>query len=221
MLELYIYDHCPYCVRAQMPLGIKKIPHKLYVLANDDEATPIKLVGQKLVPILTKEDGKHMPESIDIVTHLDKNYGGKPIFTVPKDKENSKKLHLWLNMPRPYLSKLAYPRWVEAPLPEFEEESARRYFTQKKEASIGSFAEHRRNSKALIREAHAHLDMLSSVIISADAVHGTLSMDDILLFPILRSLTIVSELSMPPSVDEYTRRIAELSKIPLHWNFSN
>ena len=47
------------------------------VLANDDEATPIGLVGKKVVPILVKEDGTAMPESLDIVHYVDEYFGEK------------------------------------------------------------------------------------------------------------------------------------------------
>ena len=50
-----------------MIFGLKNLPVELVVLANDDEATPIGLVGKKVVPILVKEDGTAMPESLDIV----------------------------------------------------------------------------------------------------------------------------------------------------------
>ena len=55
-MQLYIYDHCPFCVRARMIFGLKNLPVQLRVLANDDDATPIGLVGQKMVPILVKDD---------------------------------------------------------------------------------------------------------------------------------------------------------------------
>ncbi|SUG28943.1 glutaredoxin [Salmonella enterica subsp. arizonae] len=39
-MKLYIYDHCPFCVKARMIFGLKNIPVELNVLQNDDEATP-------------------------------------------------------------------------------------------------------------------------------------------------------------------------------------
>ena len=65
-MKLYVYDHCPFCVRARMIFGLKNLPVELVVLANDDEATPIGLVGKKVVPILVKEDGTAMPESLAV-----------------------------------------------------------------------------------------------------------------------------------------------------------
>ncbi len=54
-MKLYVYDHCPFCVRARMIFGLKNLPVELVVLANDDEATPIGLVGKKLYQFLSKK----------------------------------------------------------------------------------------------------------------------------------------------------------------------
>lgn len=53
-MKLYIYDHCPYCLKARMIFGLKNIPVELHVLLNDDAETPTRMVGQKQVPILQK-----------------------------------------------------------------------------------------------------------------------------------------------------------------------
>jgi glutaredoxin 2 len=45
-VKLYIYDHCPFCVKARMIFGLKNIPVELNVLLNDDEATPTRMIGK-------------------------------------------------------------------------------------------------------------------------------------------------------------------------------
>ena len=54
-MKLYVYDHCPFCVRARMIFGLKNLPVELVVLANDDEATPIGLVGKRLFQFWSKK----------------------------------------------------------------------------------------------------------------------------------------------------------------------
>ena len=81
-MKLYHYDHCPFCVRARMIIGLRGLNVEQIPLANDDEATPIGLVGKKMVPILIKEDGTAMGESLDIVRYLDEN-AGKNAWTRP------------------------------------------------------------------------------------------------------------------------------------------
>ena len=48
---LYVYDHCPFCVRVRLALGVKNVKHLVHFLANDDIATPTALVGKKIAPI--------------------------------------------------------------------------------------------------------------------------------------------------------------------------
>jgi glutaredoxin 2 len=48
---VYVYDHCPFCVRVRLALGIKNIKHNIHFMANDDLPTPTKLVGKKIAPI--------------------------------------------------------------------------------------------------------------------------------------------------------------------------
>jgi glutaredoxin 2 len=62
-MKLYIYDHCPYCVKARMIFGFKNVKVELVTLLNDDEALPIKMIGQKMVPILATENGDYMAET--------------------------------------------------------------------------------------------------------------------------------------------------------------
>jgi hypothetical protein len=51
---LYVYDHCPFCVRVRLALGIKNVKHNLHFLANDDSKTPTSLVGKKIAPIFVR-----------------------------------------------------------------------------------------------------------------------------------------------------------------------
>ncbi len=74
-MKLYIYDHCPFCVRARMVFGLRGVAVEEVILQNDDEETPIKMIGAKQVPILQKDDGSFMGESLDIVRYIDEMAG--------------------------------------------------------------------------------------------------------------------------------------------------
>ena len=52
---LYVYDHCPFCVRVRLAMGVKNVKHLIHFLANDDIATPTALVGKKIAPIFVSE----------------------------------------------------------------------------------------------------------------------------------------------------------------------
>jgi len=52
---LYVYDHCPFCVRVRLALGVKNVKHNVHFLQNDDIPTPTKLIGKKISPIFVSE----------------------------------------------------------------------------------------------------------------------------------------------------------------------
>ena len=70
-LTLYEYDHCPFCMHVRMVLAQSKLRYKIKTLAYDDVATPSKLVGKKILPILCEPEHEPMPESLDIMTRIE------------------------------------------------------------------------------------------------------------------------------------------------------
>ncbi len=210
-MKLYVYDHCPYCVKARMIFGLKNVPVELITLLNDDEATPKAMIGKKMVPILELDTGDYMPESMDIIHYID-GLEGEPVL----QGETNEAVAEWLGASRDYLYKLAMPRWVKADLEEFKTQGAIDYFTQKKEAMIGSFEEHLAHSEALIRQAEAHLQELDGLIQKDASVNEALSEDDIHLYAVLRSLRIVKGLKFPNQVRSYFKVMTEATGIPDH-----
>jgi glutaredoxin 2 len=69
-LKLYIDEHCPFCSRARLALGLKNLPFEIIVVMEDDAETPTRLVGKKAVPIIG--DAKLWPilRSLSIVDGL-------------------------------------------------------------------------------------------------------------------------------------------------------
>lgn len=209
-MKLYIYDHCPYCVKARMIFGLKNIPVELQILANDDEETPTRLIGQKMVPILQKDDGSYMSESLDIVHFID-NYDRKPLLIGPANPA----IAAWLRKVSDYTPRLIIPRFAQASFEEFASASARQYFTKKKEAQLGSFAEHLSHSKGLIKKLNNDLSDLDPLIERPNACNGELSLDDIHLFPLLRSLSIVAGVTPPSRVADYRDNMAKQTQVTL------
>lgn len=216
-MKLFIYDHCPYCVKARMIFGLKDIPITLVTLLNDDQDTPIGMIGQKMVPILEREDGSYMPESLDIISYIDGNYGKQLLNYSIVNHE----LASWLQEVKNLVYVLAMPRWAKAPLEEFSttsaiDTSAVEYFVKKKEAYIGDFAEHLRNSSIYISNLEDKLSMLEGILHSENSVNTVLGLDDIDLFAALRSLSIVKGVKYPEIVSKYRTNLATQSNIPLH-----
>lgn len=210
-MKLYVYDHCPYCVRAKMIFGLKNIPVEITVIANDDEDIPVSLVGKKVVPILVKEDGTAMPESLDIVHYVDTNYGEKIISETIRPE-----IEAWAAKLSKIYNHLLLPRFVKLGLAEFEKQSAIDYFVQKKTEFIGDFAENLAQSEQYIQAVQPLLTELADLIKSENALNGELSLEDIIVFPMLRNLTCVKGVEFPKTVLDYLTKMSASSKVELY-----
>lgn len=209
-MKLYIYDHCPFCLKARMIFGLKNLPVELITLQNDDEATPTRMIGKKMAPILQKDDSRYLPESMDIVHYVDQ-LDGKPLLT---GKQNPA-IEEWLRKVNGYVNRLLIPRFAKSAFDEFSTPEARAYFVEKKEAAIGSFDEHMAHTTGLVKNISDDLRALDKLIVQPNAVNGELSDDDIHLFPLLRNLTLVAGITWPTRVADYRDNMAKQTQINL------
>ncbi|AAV89197.1 glutaredoxin 2 GrxB family [Zymomonas mobilis subsp. mobilis ZM4 = ATCC 31821] len=206
--KLFIYEHCPFCVKARMIFGLKNIDFEKIVLLNDNETDPIRMIGKKMLPIL-EDDGRFIAESMDIVAHID--HLGTPIVT----GRNSSKIANWLERVTPLFSSLIIPRIACAPFEDFATTAARAYFISKKEAQTGLFSRWLGESESLREEMNLLLEELAPLIDESNAVNGELSTDDFHLFAFLRSLSIVKNVYYPVEVATYLQAMSKASKIGL------
>ncbi|HDR1491867.1 TPA: GrxB family glutaredoxin [Pasteurella multocida] len=194
-----------------MIFGLKNIPFKKHVLLNDDEETPIRLVGKKVVPILVKEDGTAMPESLDIVKYIDAHYGEAILQTAVRPE-----IEALLAEITSYSNYLLMPRFVKLDLAEFATQSAIDYFTKKKTDYVGDFTQHFNNTPTYLARLTQDLEKLSTLVMGETSLNQHLSFEDILVFPLLRNLTCVKGLRFPARLEKYIKRLSELSKVELY-----
>ena len=200
-----------------MIFGIKNISVELVTLLNDDEETPINMIGKKMVPILEIKFGQFMPESMNIVQFIDKKFPPALIL-----KEEDHVLLEILNQARtPYYS-LVMPRWVHSEMEEFKTPSSRKYFQNKKEKMIGPFSSALENTEEFKKEISEVLLEIEHKIAKTNEWYlgNQLSFNDFHLFAFLRCLTIVKNLSLPPLLDRYAKKCAAKSQIPLSTDIS-
>ncbi|GBQ71319.1 glutaredoxin 2 [Ameyamaea chiangmaiensis NBRC 103196] len=205
---LFVYRHCPFCIKAWMIFGLKKLPVTVVTLLNDDEATPIGMIGRKVVPIL-EEDGRFMGESMDIVRHVDAL--DAPVLTGAVNPA----VAAWIAGVSGVLYRQALPRIAMAPLPEFATTGARAYFTRNKESHDLPFGAVLAGDAEALAVLQAALDALEPLIQDPAAVNGDLSTDDIHLFAALHSLSIVAGLTYPATVEAYRRTMARRCGVAL------
>lgn len=218
-MKLYVYDHCPFCTRARMAAALRGVATELVYLPNDDEDTPIRLIGAKQLPILQKEDGSHMGESLDIVRYLDRQSSLQSSGAL--DEAVRPEIQAWVEAFGDWGNRLIMPRDVQLNLPEFAAESSVAYFKAKKETWLeASFEQLLQETPRYLAQAQEALHALNGLIApNADYVNGThLSMEDILVFPLLRNLSMVKGVAYPDNVAHYVRAMSQAAKIPLFFD---
>lgn len=211
-MKLFIYEHCPFCVIAKMIFVLKNQPVQVECLLYDDVHTPMRLTGRKLLPILEYQPHQFMPESRDIVQYID-NQIDSPKITIPE----ASILVEWSKRVQRFIYRLTYPRWIQAPFPEFATEGARKYYLQSKDPSGGGFISDLADP-GLLSRAQKAVDVLEGLLAAYPLLDGqrALSWDDFSLFAHLRSLSIVKGLTYGPVVDRWRKQASEVCYIALH-----
>ncbi len=191
-----------------MACGFLGVQYKSMVLDYDDEKTPVQLMGKKMLPIVTFEDGSHSNESLDIIARLDtqKKLGSF------NDLEQTNQ---WLDRIASPTHNLAMPYWVYTQ--EFNE-SSRKYFLKKKEAKRGPFGELIKKSNEFHKEINSVLNELDPLI-SPYFKNKSLSVKDIMIASHLWGLYIVPEFQFSQKMHQYLQNIKNKCQFNYHEDF--
>ena len=95
------------------------------------------------------------------------------------------------------------PRYPLLGLPEFGTVAALNHYHVRKRKRYGDFVELRANTRLHVKELMPDLEELDRLIESRSAVNGALSLDDIRVLPLLRSVAVVKGLRFPQKVRDY------------------
>ena len=196
-MRLYLFEHCSICFRVRMAAALKRLHLQETVLLEDDSETMVKLVGKRVVPILVKDDGQPMLESMDMVAYIDSL--GTPVLVGPQRNE----LAAWASATADKTAPLTWPRYPLLGLPEFGTIAAHDHYVIRKRKRLGDLVELRAKTREHIDALMPELEKLDGLIESSTAVNGTLSLDDIRVLPLLRSAAVVKGLRFPQKVRDY------------------
>jgi glutaredoxin 2 len=196
-MKLYMFEHCSLCFRVRMIAALKHMHLQETVVLDDDTDTMVGLVGKRVIPILLKDDGKPMLESMDMVKYIEGL--SPPILVGPQRPE----IAAWADQIVAKMAPLTMPRYPLLGLPEFATAAALDHYIMRKRKTYGDFAELRSHTREQIDELMPKLEELEALIESPQAINGTLSMDDIRVLPLLRSVAVVKGLPFPRRVRNY------------------
>jgi glutaredoxin 2 len=202
-MRLYLFEHCSICFRVRMAAALKRLHLQETVVLEDDSDTMFRLVGKRVVPILVKDDGQPMLESMDMVGYIDGL--GDPVLTGPERSEIAACADTIVVKTVP----LTWPRYALLGLPEFGTVAALDHYVVRKRKQLGDFVELRAKTREQIDALIPELEKLDRLIESPLAVNGKLSLDDIRVLPLLRSAAVVKGLRFPQKVREYFEAMME------------
>lgn len=207
-MKLFIYQHCPFCARARMAFGLKNIPFEQQVVLEGDAETLLSRVGKKVVPILQKDDGSFMTESLDIVRYLDEQVQPASFAAAVPAIEQ------WCEQAWPLLLKLCIPRFTRAHFAELATDAARQAYIRREQAAFGDLDALLRETPTLLQALQPGLDELETLL----AQERPSGFSDFRLYPMLRMLSIVRDVHLGPLTLGYMNRMAYRSGVPLHFD---
>jgi glutaredoxin 2 len=196
-MRLYMFEHCSLCFRVRMTAALKRLHLQETVVLDDDTDTLVGMVGKRQIPILVKNDGTAMLESMDMVRYIESL--GESVFTGPERPD----IATWADVTASKTALLTWPRYPLLGLPEFATVAAHDHYVVRKRKAVGDLVEHRAKTREYLRELMPQFELLERMIESPRAINGALSLDDIRVLPLLRSAAVVKGLRFPEKVRAY------------------
>jgi glutaredoxin 2 len=151
-VRLYMFEHCSLCFRVRMIAALKHLHLQESVVLDDDTDTMVGLVGKRVIPILVKDDGQPMLESMDMVGYVDGI--GERVLTGPQRPE----VTAWADKVVSKTAPLTMPRYPLLGLPEFATVAATDHYTLRKRKSFGDFVELRARTRQHIDALMPYLE---------------------------------------------------------------
>jgi glutaredoxin 2 len=205
-MRLYMFEHCSLCFRVRMTAALKRLPLQEIVVLDDDSATMLGLVGKRQIPILVKDCGQSMLESMDMVSYID---GINEPILIGRERPE---VAAWANKVLSKAPRLTQPRYPLLGLPEFATPSALEHYNLRKRKALGDLAKLRVNTRHYIDELMPDLEELDRLAEDPSAINGKLSLDDVRVLPLLRSLAVVKDLSFPKKVRSYFENLMQRTR---------
>ena len=211
-LTLYHYVHCPFCIRVRLVLGFLHLNYESVVVAYDDEETPKRLTGKKMLPILAHDTGV-MNESLEIISFLDTNNKLKYQQLIGT-KDFIKVTDILNSIGEPIYS-LAMPYWMWTP--EFSD-SSRIYFRNIKEKKRGPFSNLFKNQSIFLNQLDPLLKDIEKSLSPFYNSHE-FSLYDILIVSHLWGLYVVPEFHFSKKIHHYLQSVKQICHFNYHKDF--
>ncbi|MDO6544585.1 glutaredoxin 2 [Photobacterium sanguinicancri] len=207
-MKLYIYEHCPFSARVRFVAGMLNLPLDVVTIAYDDDKTTTDIVGSKQVPVLVKDDGTAIAESLDIIDHF------LSIADSIQTNIPSEAILEWQRRAFLPLQKIGYPRWSSMDLAEFTTASSQRAWRSKKETEALNFDALLTETPTIAKEVET-LIREAGVLLKLGSISPIAIVDEAIIFSILRGFFSAAEINWEPSVKEWMELVSKEANVRL------
>lgn len=207
-MKLYIYEHCPFSARVRYVAGMLKTPLETITIDYDDDQTTTEIIGTKQVPLLLKDNGDALAESLDIIQYLLHLAG------CDETHQPSQAVLDWQRNAFLPLQKVGYPRWANMNLAEFRTRSAQTAWRAKKETETLNFDALLQDTPSIAEDAAALIQQAGETL-RINAFQRISVVDEAIVFSILRGFFSAAEIEWDPIVQSWMETVSNQTRVPL------
>lgn len=207
-MKLFIYEHCPFCARTRY-IGRKLgIEFDEIILDYIDEKTPTELIGKKVVPILQKDDGSVMADSMDIIEYFFslKNQERMPL---------SDDIVNWQRSLFPWLQRIGYPRWTHLNLGEFATKASVDAWIEKKQTEQLNFEHLIADTESIANDVSSLLQTTEILLTLQERRSQRSLVDQAICFSLLRGFCCEEAIQWPPTLYDWLINESHFTKVSL------
>ncbi|MBE8578577.1 glutaredoxin 2 [Vibrio sp. OPT18] len=196
-MKLYIYDHCPFCARVSYIAQSLGLNIELVSVDYDDAQTLIDLIGKKMVPVLQKDDGSIMAESLDIIAYF------MELKSSDEQRVPSEQVTAFQTRVFPLTQQIGRPRWWNLDLAEYRSAGAKEAWRASKETEGFNFEE-------LLEKTPQYVQLINPLLKDAelllDLENGESSLpliDQAVYFSMLRGFCVEATIEWPNDLNRW------------------
>ncbi|MDP5254677.1 MULTISPECIES: glutaredoxin 2 [unclassified Vibrio] len=201
-MKLYIYEHCPFCARVAFVANALNLDLEYQVVDYADANTLIDLIGKKMVPVLEKDDGTVMAESLDIIALFIEQAG------LDTTHQPSEAVLAFQQQAFPLVQGIGYPRYTRLGLKEYPTQASHEAWRAKKETPELNFERLLAETDHLVSQVNERL-VSAQQLLEIEQGQSALSLvDQAVMFSLLRVFYAESSIEWPEDLQQWMEKNA-------------
>lgn len=201
-MKLYIYEHCPFCARVAFIANALNLPLEYQVVDYADANTLIDLIGKKMVPVLEKDDGSVMAESLDIIALFIEQAG------LDATHQPSEAVLSFQQQAFALVQGIGYPRYTRLGLKEYPSQASHDAWRAKKETPELNFERLLAQTPELVAQVNERLVQALELLAIEQGQSSLSLVDQAVMFSLLRAFYAEPSIEWPLELHQWMEKNA-------------